>query len=267
MDCLNREKTAENIRLLRKKYHKTEKEISDGIDSTVKNYRAAEKGKDILTQKYIERLAGYYKVKYEDIAVYDHTYNDGYRLGLAAAIDYFNLKYNLTFVTDEIDKAIVDAEKSMPYIYSRDMPLLRKCLMILGYCPTVVTIEELKEKLKRLTNTKGFDDMEPDDLPLFFQRLFSGEYAMIVKHEKKTVGIFSQDDCERFESAIQIFIEGITNKIIREFKYNTSLKIQEIVKDELDSGKQTKESHLESLRREWQIFEEIEWGLESLESI
>ena len=267
MDCLNREKTAENIRLLRKKYHKTEKEVSDGIASTVKNYRAAEKGKDILTQSYIERIAGYYKVKYEDIAVYDHTFLDGYHLGLTVAVDYFNLKYNLTFVTDEIDKAIVDAEKSMPYISICDMPLLKNCLTLLGYYPTVVTIEELKDKLKGLTDNKGFDDMEPDDLPLFFKRLFSGKYAMIVKHEKKAVCIFSQDDCERFESAIQIFIEGITNKMIREFKYNTSLKIQEIVKDELDSGKQTKESHLESLRREWQIFEEIEWGLESLESI
>lgn len=264
MDCLNREKTAENIRLLRKKYHKTEKEVSDGIASTVKNYRAAEKGKDILTQSYIERIAGYYKVKYEDIAVYDHTFLDGYRLGLTVAIDYFNLKYNLDFVTDEIDKAIVDAEKSMPYIYSRDMPLLRNCLTLLGYYPTVVTIEELKEKLKRLTNTKGFDDMEPDDLPLFFKRLFSGKYAMIVKHEKKAVCIFSQDDCERFESAIQIFIEGITNKMIREFTYNTRLKIQEIVKDELDLEEHTIELITETLRRECQFLEELGWGLESL---
>jgi len=264
MDCLNKEKTAENIRLLRKKYHKTEKEIVDGIGSTVKNYRAAEKGKDIITQNYIDRLAEYYNVKSEDIAVYDHTYLDGYRRGLTAAVDYFNLKYGLDFATGEIDKAIIDAEKSMPYIYIRNMPLLRKCLTLLGYYPTVVTIEELKDKLKGLTDNKGFDDMEPDDLPLFFQRLFSGEYAMIVKHEKKTVAIFSQDDCERFESIIQICIEGITNKMIREFTYNTRLKLQEIVKDELDLGERTKELITETLRRECQFLEEIDLGLESL---
>ena len=52
--------------------------------------------------------------------------------------------------------------------------------------------------------------------------------------------------------------------MIREFTYNTRLKLQEIVKDELDLGERTKELITETLRRECQFLEEIDLGLESL---
>ena len=210
---INQIKTAENIIRVReeKKYSQTKVANEMGISRT--HYCNIENGNRDITKEYLKRLADFFKVDYDDLAVYEEDYSKGFYDGLEYLRDFLDEDYlglkSLVFNFVSAGDKLKHNSLLYPFLYS-----LGYEVFVLDSCDVW---KEYNHPVPDSINENGEVEYTIPDVYDFFRE----KYVYLIVKDGKGLTYCSPSDFKRFEKLVQDQVDVYFNNSFKHFIYKT----------------------------------------------